>query len=290
MLPISLRGTLTQKTQNHSFIPMNHINSTTLQDTIWDYYRTHRRTFSWREDISPYRVVVSEIMLQQTQTHRVEKKFDEFVATFARFEELAAAPFSEVLRLWKGLGYNRRALNLHRLATIITDEQNGQLPDNIGELEQLPGIGKATARSVYAFAFNLPCAFIETNIRTVFIHFYFRDRSDVHDKEIMPLVEDTLPKKNIRDWYYALMDYGAMLKTTIGNLNTQSIHYKKQSRFLGSDRELRGKILQELLDKQKISEEDMVQIFFSQHHRLQKIVEELLSEGLIKLHQGNYLI
>src|ERR1700728_3957745 len=141
--------------------------------TMWDYYTRNGRNLPWREDVTPYGVVVSEIMLQQTQVTRVAAKFNPFLKKFPDFAALAKASTIEVLREWQGLGYNRRGLNLQRLAKIVTEKYGGKLPKMYEELLELPGIGPNTAGSIMAFAFNIPRAFIETNIRSVYIHFFF---------------------------------------------------------------------------------------------------------------------
>ena len=142
---------------------------------VYNYFSSHGRSFPWRRDYDPYHVFVSEIMLQQTQADRVGPKFEAFVAALPSFSALAEAPLKKVLSLWQGLGYNRRALNLKRAAEIIAREYNGMLPSSPELLETLPGIGKATAASLAAFAFNKPVVFLETNIRTVLIHHFFSD-------------------------------------------------------------------------------------------------------------------
>jgi A/G-specific adenine glycosylase len=254
-----------------------------FQDTIWNYYQHNKRSFSWREHITPYRVVVSEIMLQQTQTDRVSKKFDEFVTQFPTFEHLATAPFAEVLKFWKGLGYNRRALNLQKIAQTIHHEYAGNPPNDPEILVTFPGIGKATAASITCFAYNRSITFIETNIRTIFIYFFFRSSIDVHDKELMPLIEKTLDTQNSREWYYALMDYGVMLKKNVGNLCRLSKHYAKQSKFEGSDRQIRGMVLQALLDQPGIDPEKLFARIERDQERIKKILDELIQEGFIKL-------
>lgn len=251
-----------------------------FRSIIFYYYFGHRREFSWREQTSPYRVFISEVMLQQTQTSRVVPKFDEFILKFPDFDSLAHADFSEILRSWKGLGYNRRARYLQEAAWIVADRFDGNLPDDPALLVTLPGIGPATAASICTFAFNIPLAFIETNIRTVYIHFFFQGARGVDDRQIMELVEKTVDKGRPRDWYYALMDYGVMLKKTIGNLNTRSRHYSKQSRFEGSDRQIRGKILQLLLDDTAIVVESISGLLGESPERVERIVESLCNDNL----------
>lgn len=249
---------------------------------IWDHYQKNRRSFPWRDEISPYRVVVSEVMLQQTQADRVVAKFDAFIAAFPNFTTLAAAPFHDVLLLWKGLGYNRRALALHKIAQAITQEHQGTLPQDPEILVTLPGIGKATACSIVAFAFNKPVVFIETNIRTVFIHAFFADRTDIHDKELMPLIISTLDQNAPRDWYYALMDYGVMLKKTVGNKSRQSSHYHRQSRFVGSDRQIRGQILEVVLRQKSVSKTQLPLLLNQEPARVFSMLTDLCAEGLLR--------
>ena len=224
-----------------------------FQKTVHDYYRQHARILPWRKAINPYRILVSEIMLQQTQVSRVKEKFSSFIKNFPDFKSLDRAPLADVLKAWQGLGYNRRAIALKKIARVLVHEYGGRLPDDVEILQTLPGIGYATACSVAAFAFNAPTIFIETNIRTVFIHHFFRTAKKVHDKEILLLVEKTLDRSHPRDWYYALMDYGTYLKKQHGNKNIKSFHYSKQSRFEGSNRQLRGKIIKILLKHKRVS-------------------------------------
>jgi A/G-specific adenine glycosylase len=254
---------------------------------IFHYYLTHQRIFSWRSQITPYRIVVSELMLQQTQTIRVAEKFDPFISAFPDFNSLAKARFAEILAIWKGLGYNRRAKYLQDIAQLVIQQYGGRLPDDPETLVSFPGIGPATAASICAFAFNAPTVFIETNIRTVFIHFFFADKAPVHDRDILPLVEQTLDSQRPREWYYALMDYGVMLKKTIGNLGRKSSHYNKQSRFEGSDRQLRGKILQLLLDRQQLSSSELPRLLGEDRERLNRIVKTLGDDGIVLLKGGH---
>jgi A/G-specific adenine glycosylase len=198
----------------------------------------------WRTKHTPYWVVVSEIMLQQTQVHRVMPKFKAFTKQFPSWQALAAAPLPSVLLAWQGLGYNRRALWLHRCATIIVEKYKGKLPSTLSELTTLPGIGPHTAGAILAYTYNQPTAFVETNIRTVYLHHFFsRANKKVTDAAIYALVERTVDIHQPREWYYALMDYGAHLKKTAGTTNHKSAHYKKQAPFKGSWRQIRAVVL-----------------------------------------------
>ena len=186
-----------------------------FKDTICEYYLAQGRSFPWRSTTDPYHILVSEIMLQQTQTFRVMGKYEAFIDAFPDFAALAHAELSAILSLWQGLGYNRRALSLKKIAEIVMHNFGNELPACREALMGMPGIGNATAGALLAFAFNRPVPFIETNIRRVFIHFFFNYREGITDSEIMPLVEQTLDREAPRQWYYALMDYGNMLAKSV---------------------------------------------------------------------------
>jgi A/G-specific adenine glycosylase len=248
---------------------------------LYDYYKVNRRDLPWRNTDNPYYILVSEIMLQQTQVERVMEKYGQFMARFPDVVSLAKASLKEVLEVWQGLGYNRRAISLLKLAGIIVSEYEGKVPDDAEELVKLPGIGRATAGCLLAFAFHTPSVFIETNIRRVFIHHFFQDRADVHDNEIIALVEATLDRKNPRDWYYALMDYGSQLKKEIENPNKKSAHYARQTPFEGSDRKIRGAILNVLVRKTFMTEETITISIGSEKERTEKILAALAQEGFI---------
>ncbi len=222
-------------------------------DKIVDFYRHNSRDLPWRQDTSPYSIFVSEVMLQQTQVARVLTKYPEFIQRFPNFKSLASAPLTDVLLRWQGMGYNRRAKYLHDSAMAIMKQYKGDLPDTVEILELLPGIGPATAGSMACFAFNAPTVFIETNIRRSILFHFFGEDTEVSDLEVRKIVEKCMKhiqkSKNIspREWYWALMDYGSYLKTIVENPNKRSKHYVKQSKFEGSDRQIRGALLREYL-------------------------------------------
>ncbi len=261
-----------------------------FQELIWNFYATSGRPFAWRNVDDPYKVVVSEIMLQQTQTYRVAPKYDLFITELSNFHALAQASLRDVLSLWQGLGYNRRGMALHNIGKKVIAEFDGQLPNDPEILVTFPGIGKATAASICAFAFNNPTVFIETNIRAVFIHCFFNDKTDVHDKEIEPLVAQTLDTTNAREWYYALMDYGVMLKKTMPNPSRKSRHHTKQSKFQGSDRQIRGMILKYLVHYPNISQDTLVHGIPCEDNRVERIVQNLCKEGLVKKIKNQIMI
>jgi A/G-specific adenine glycosylase len=219
---------------------------------IYTYAEAANRQLPWRETTDPYKILVSEIMLQQTQAERVIPKYQAFIKKFPTFKKLADAKLADLLSAWQGLGYNRRALSLQKTAQIVVQKYKGKLPNDPERLQELPGIGPATAASIVVYAFNLPFVFIETNVRTVFIHCFFSDRTDVSDTELLPVVTKMLDRSNPRKWYNALMDYGVMLKKTHKNPSRASAHYIKQSTFKGSLRQVRGQILKIMTDKKSI--------------------------------------
>ncbi|UCC19360.1 MAG: A/G-specific adenine glycosylase [Promethearchaeota archaeon] len=255
-----------------------------FQKIIYEFYRIHKRKFPFREKISPYNVLVSEIMLQQTQTGRVSEKFRNFIEKFPDFISLSQASVEDILKEWKGLGYNRRALALKRIAEIIINEYNGKLPDSVDTLKKLPQIGNNTASSIIAFAFNKPTIFIETNIRTVFIYFFFPYKEKVKDKDILSIVQETIDKSNPRKWYYALMDYGVMLKKTHPELKKRSAHYRKQAPFRGSNRQIRGKLIEILIKEGSIEISKIQQkLKVINPDRIKKVLDQLKKEGFIDI-------
>ncbi len=263
-----------------------------FRKTVWVHYKKHGRALPWRPPElallpdgaarEPYAVLVSEIMLQQTQVDRVIPKYKLFMGRFPSVYALARAPLRDVLEVWSGLGYNRRAKFLHELAKTVVKKYRGHIPQDEKDLRTLPGIGAATAASFAAFAFNHPAIFIETNIRSVFIHHFFKNRNAVRDKDIIPLVRQTVDVANPREWYYALMDYGVMLKETHPNPSRKSAHHAKQSPFKGSRREIRGKILALLVHSKRASTGDIRKSLKCSAALARSILKDLESEGFIK--------
>ena len=260
-----------------------------FQHLIWDYYEKNRRILPWREDTSPYSIVISEIMLQQTQVSRILTKYPPFIASFPDFKALATASLQDVLKLWQGIGYSRRAMYLQKIAQKVISDYNGTLPDNPVILESFPGIGPATAASITVYAFNKPVPFIETNVRRIYIHHFFRDKEGIDDKEIMPLVEDTLDVDNPREWYWALMDYGVELMKLRENPNKRSKHYVVQSKFEGSKRQIRGLLLKTLVNSGK-NKEELYTVLAKDKERVDTVLKELVKEGFVKERDGKYVI
>lgn len=265
-------------------------------ETVWRYYTTHgRHDLPWRnlpkslsEADQTYYILVSEVMLQQTQVPRVLIKYAEFLAAFPNVRALARAPLGDVLRVWQGLGYNRRAKLLHVCAQEIVQKYNGNFPRTYTALRELPGIGPYTAAAIMAFAYNEAVPLIETNVRTVYLHHFFAGEADVHDKDLLPLIEQTQEKENARTWYWALMDYGAYLKQTLGNQNTRSRHYTKQSTFKGSDRQLRGMLLRRLSQSSQSEASLVVTCTPFTSVQITTQLHNLMREGLVERTRRTY--
>lgn len=273
---------------NSSFILPNGSSVQEFQSMILDFYRQEGRSFPWRETCDPYEILVSELMLQQTQTERVVPKYLAWLETFPTAADLAAAPFPQVLAAWSGLGYNRRAGYLQSACRQVVEEWGGAFPRTVGELETLPGVGSYTARAVATFAFGQPEVFIETNIRSVYLFFFFSDQEKVSDSQLMPLIQATVYHQNPRRWYYALMDYGARLKKSTANPNRRSRHYSRQSRFEGSLRQARGAIVRSLSrgGNTPLSLEEMARLEGLPLERIQAAAERLVAEGMV-CHRGD---
>lgn len=259
----------------------------TFRKLVWEYYRPHGRDLPWRRPeldggFDSYKILVSEVMLQQTQVSRVIPKYESFLERFPNAQALAKVPLSAVLAEWNGLGYNRRAKYLHEAAKLlVSKDQLWRLEDLVG----CKGIGHNTAAAVLVYAYNEPLVFIETNIRTVFIHHFFKDKYGVPDKEILPLVEQALDREHPREWYWGLMDYGVFLKATVGNVSQASRHYAKQSKFHGSKRQVRGGVLRVLIER-PISYDELRRVV--EDSRLESVLDELVQEGLVRKTRREY--
>lgn len=259
-------------------------------ESVWEHYENHgRHDLPWRSTSDPYRILVSEMMLQQTQVERVIPKYLVFLKEFPTARRLATASLSEVLRAWQGLGYNRRAKFLWQAAQYVTNELRGKWPEDEPGLRCLPGVGPYTASAIMAFVHNAPVVLIETNVRQVFLYHFFKSKASVHDTDILKLVEETLPVNSVRAWYAALMDYGSYLKQEYGNINHQSKHYVKQSKFHGSDRQIRGaiiKLLTENTNLTKVQLEKKLERFAG--GRVASQLARLTDEGLLQKVKGKY--
>lgn len=273
-----------------------------FQMHILDWYATHKRSsLPWRPQkpvkvFSPYKVLVSEVMLQQTQVSRVLLKFDEFLRAFPTVYVLAKAPLSDVLMVWQGMGYNRRAKYLHEAAKKIVSRYEGKIPRKVPDLLGLPGIGQYTAGAIAAFAYNDPVVFIDTNIRKVYIHFFFKGKERIGDKEILAIAQKALWRKDPRTWHYALMDYGAIEIKKEKDILPRAAAYHRQSPFLGSQRYFRAKIVRLLLPDKSLSERAITAVLrkdplFASHISVHALLAILVKEHLvIKKKNASYAI
>lgn len=251
-----------------------------FQHVILNHYKKHGRSFAWRNTSDPYAIVVSEIMLQQTQVKRVITKFDEWMSVFPDWNTLNKASLQNILQVWQGMGYNRRAKALRDIAQLVMNNHDGKLPRDPNILKTFPWIGPHTAGSICAFAFNMPTVFIETNVRTVYLYHFFKNKAGISDKQLEPIVTQTVYKKNPRIWYNALMDYGTKIKTEHPNPNRNSKHYTKQSKFEGSNRQIRGTILKHLTQSPHTTH-SLSKKITPDKSRLYTIIKKLLKDGMI---------
>lgn len=252
-----------------------------FQTEVLGYYAEHGRDLPWRRTDDPYAILVSEVMLQQTQVPRVIEKYRAWIRRFPTAFELAAAPLEEVLSYWSGLGYNRRALYLHKTATFIVHTCLGKFPTTVEALKKLPGVGAYTAAAICVFAYNQPELLIETNTRAVFIHHFFSTEDGISDAAIIPLIAQTMDRSNPRRWFNALFDYGSYLKQREVNPSRKSAHYVKQSPLKGSVREVRGWIMKQLARKQSITQRELEKAFPQSDKRIRQAVEGLIKDGLL---------
>lgn len=257
--------------------------------TVYKYYESHgRNDLPWRIDRTPFNAFLSEVMLQQTQVNRVIEKFLLFKENFANFDDLANAPQSDVVRLWQGLGYNRRALYLHKSAKMIVSEFNGELPISPSDLQKLPGIGPATAASISVYAHNQPHPYIETNIRAVFIHHFFSDNELVSDDDIFPIVARTIDHNDPYSWYSALMDYGTMIKSKYKNPSRKSKKHTVQAKFKGSLRQIRGNVIKLVSECEGISRTELIKNI--KDDRCEAVIDMLIQENFIEEHSKKLLL
>lgn len=257
---------------------------------IWVHYKKQgRHDLPWRKTTDPYRILVSEVMLQQTQVERVKPYYANWLKQFPTVKVLAQAPLGDVLKAWQGLGYNRRGKALHEAAKIISSDYKGKFPQSAEALEKLPGIGPYTARAVLAFAHNADVIFIETNIRTAVTHHFFPKKKSVHDLEIILILEQVFPKGKSREWYAALMDYGSHLKSSGIRINAKAKGYSKQSKFTGSDREARGAILKELTGRKSANKSRLIGLLGDDRKgQLAAQLLKLEAEGMLQKKAGTY--
>ncbi|MBI5003988.1 A/G-specific adenine glycosylase [Candidatus Kaiserbacteria bacterium] len=279
-----------------------------FQRAVWKHYRADgRHDLPWRQptlklrygkqDFDPYKILVSEVMLQQTQVPRVLEKYKEFLRAFPTVHALARAPLADVLRVWSGMGYNRRAKYLREAAKVIVGEYGGRVPKDAATLRTIPGIGPYTASAVLIFAFNTPDTMIETNIRAAFIYHFASGKAGstlrglggaerlINDRDLLPLITKAAEGQDPREWHWALMDYGSHLKKIHGNPARKSAHHVRQSKFEGSIRQVRGAILRELHKGPSF-----VKGLPFEKAKVQSALAGLARDGLVKKEKGKWRI
>lgn len=243
-----------------------------IEKVLSFYYEQGRHDLEWRKRINGYRILVSEIMLQQTQVARVKEKYKTWMSLYPSLKSLREASLQDILILWQGLGYQRRAKALYEIA-----KQYTSIPTSFSELCELPGVGPYTASAVSAFAYNeFSHPMLETNIRTALIEEFHLGETEIHDGVLYDDVDRLAKNKSVqavgaRVWYYALMDYGAHLKENKISHNQKSVHHVKQTTYKGSLRELRAKTLFAITHQKALPEDK----------RLDEVLKLLLKEGFI---------
>lgn len=264
-----------------------------FQKAVWEYWRKQgRHDLPWRKTHDPYKILVSEVMLQQTQVPRVIEKYKEFLSLFPTVHVLARASLRDVLRVWSGLGYNRRGKFLHDAAKVIDGKYAGDI-NAATSGGKLPGVGPYTRAAVRVFAFNEPHTLLETNVRATFIHHFFPEAKTVADKKLVPLMEAAAADQDPREWHWALMDYGVHIKKLHQNPARRSAAYAKQSKFRGSLREVRGILLKSLSHSTKIDTDLYLEVAKHTHikkARVQEALESLVRDGLVKKVKGKWRI
>ena len=253
-----------------------------FQRMIFSWWSKNRRDLPWRETRDPYKILVSEVMLQQTQVSRVLPKYEEFLFYFPDVYALSRASSARVLRVWKGMGYNRRALYLKKTAVAVTGLYHGEFPKSESELIKLPGLGKYTARALLVFAFENNIAMVDTNIRQIITHFFY-DGESQSEKIIQETADAILPSGRSWDWHQALMDYGALA------LPKTKRPAKKYVPFRESARYFRGQVIDMLRDG-AVSQRDLAREFQLKYGKdgvfTRNIIASLRKDGLIAVSGG----
>ncbi len=258
-----------------------------FRSAVLGLYAREGRDFPWRRTRDPWAIFVSEIMLQQTQTARVEPKYLAWMERFPDAASLAGVDLATLYDAWRGLGYNSRALRLRESARLCAELYDGLPPRDERLLLDLPGVGRYTARAVLAFAYDEPGAFLETNIRAALLFHFFRGADEVPDRDLEAVAEAVLDRDDPRTWYYALMDYGAWLKRREPNPSRRAAAYARQSKFEGSLRQARGAVLRALSagDTAQAGRgvADMAAELGMEYGRVKEAAEGLSRDGLVRL-------
>jgi A/G-specific adenine glycosylase len=282
-----------------------------LREAILAWYDARGRSLPFRGTTDPYAVLVSEVMAQQTQISRVAPAWTAFMAAFPTLADLAAASPADVLRAWRGMGYNRRALNLWRAARVVVEEDGGRLPSDVAALERLPGVGPYTARAVAAIAFGAPVGAVDTNVRRVLGRAIGCAIDAFPPRELQRIADAAVPADRPADWTHAVMDVGATFCRTTQPLCGEcparaSCRYaaaavspvagrvghasRPAPRFSATSRWLRGRILDRLREVEDAGWV-VVEAPIGGHDRAAVVaaLERLASEGLVELDPASHM-
>ncbi len=256
-----------------------------FQEMIFTWWDTNRRDLPWRRTEDPYRILVSEVMLQQTQVSRVLPKYDEFIKRYPTVHDLARAPAADVLRTWQGMGYNRRALYLKKTAEAVITTYGGTFPKDETLLTKLPGLGTYTARAILVFAFGRNVATVDTNIRKIITHFFFKDRPQ-KEEVIQAAADQLLPLDKSWEWHQALMDYGALELNKFKRPDPPAGGRGTSIPFRNSDRFYRGRIIDRLREgdaAKALLVEELSKTYQKDTEFIEKILLGLSKDGLLTL-------
>lgn len=261
-----------------------------FQKKILKWWSKNKRDLPWRRTSDPYKILVSEVMLQQTQVHRVIPKYAEFIEEFPTVKALAIASPARIIKSWKGMGYNRRALFLRQMTRTIVEQYEGEVPKDVKELVKLPGLGRYTARAILVFAYGQEVALVDTNIRQIITHFFFHDAPQ-KESVIEAVAQQLLPKGKSWEWHQALMDFGAIELSKFNRLKRRDEpagtyqHRRNLVPFRGSNRFYRGRILDRLREgeiQQKKLIGEHISLYDKPRSFMRVIIASLLKDGLIE--------
>ncbi len=246
-----------------------------FQQDILSFYEKRGRDLPWRKTTDPYKILISEIMLQQTQVDRVIPYYQRWLKKWPTVQKLANASRTAVLKAWMGLGYNNRGINIHKAAQKIMEDYKGDVLAAVKDYKNVPGIGPYTSAAVRIFSANEDIITVDTNIRRIYMHeFNLKD-----DSKVGELAQQCLPKGRSRDWHNALMDYGATFLTA----RRAGIRPKtQQSKFEGSDRQIRAQILRSILNEGAKSEAELRALTQTESKRLKAVLAKLVRDDVLK--------
>ncbi|EKE40297.1 hypothetical protein ENUP19_0304G0045 [Entamoeba nuttalli] len=257
-----------------------------MHEKILKFYEKEGRKLPWRETTDKYKILVSEVMLQQTQVTRVIEKYKSWLIRFPTIQDLAKANLADVLEEWNGLGFNSRGKRLRDLAIEVCERYNGIIPSSVDKLLNLPGIGPYTANAVLIFSENQDIATVDANIRRILIHELSLDEK-TPENILFAYANKCLPLGRSRDWHNALMDYGALVAT---GKKTGITAKSKQSKFEGSRRSYRAELLRRIRKNNgSLSIENCEEVIKGTKYTLEEIIEGLEKDGIVHK-EGDFII